>query len=390
LTAPVHRARPLPAALFFILIAFMTTLGLSACGIARYPESPQFRDGSFRNPVTPQTVGWREMPKVLWRFMFDKPAEASPAAPLPVASLTREQLLAAPDQTLVRLGHSTVLMKLQGAFWLTDPVFSERASPVQWAGPKRFHAPPISIDELPPIRGVVLSHDHYDHLDRAAILQLAARVDHFLAPLGVGDLLVEWGVDPAKVRQLDWWQSTTVDGIRFVATPAQHFSGRGLFDGNATLWASWVIEAPSFKLFFSGDGGYFDGFKTIGEKYGPFDVTLLECGAYDSPMVRRPHAARRDPAGPPGLARQAPAAGAQRHLRSGAARLARPAGTHHCAGSCARRAADDAPDRASGRHERAVGDHRLVGAGRLRGDSRCRKPSGIAARSAALAVSKAC
>lgn len=281
MTAPIHRARPLPAALFFLLIAFMTTFALSACGTARYAESPQFRDGSFRNPVAPQTVGWREMPKVLWRFMFDKPAEASPAAPLPVASLTREQLLAAPDQTLVRLGHSTVLMKLQGAFWLTDPVFSERASPVQWAGPKRFHAPPISIDELPPIRGVVLSHDHYDHLDRAAILQLAARVDHFLAPLGVGDLLVEWGVDAAKVRQLDWWQSTTVDGIRFVATPAQHFSGRGLFDGNATLWASWVIEAPSFKLFFSGDGGYFDGFKAIGEKYGPFDVTLIECGAYD-------------------------------------------------------------------------------------------------------------
>ncbi len=185
--------RPLRAALFFILIAFMTTLGLSACGTSRYPESPQFRDGSFRNPVTPQTVGWRELPKVLWRFMFDKPAEATPAAPLPVASLTRAQLLAAPDRTLVRLGHSTVLMKLRGGFWLTDPVFSERASPVQWAGPKRFHPPPIAIDELPPIRGVVLSHDHYDHLDRAAILQLASRVDHFLAPLGVGDLLVDVG-----------------------------------------------------------------------------------------------------------------------------------------------------------------------------------------------------
>ena len=259
----------------------MTTLSLSACGTARYPDSPQFRDGGFRNPVMPKTVGWREMPAVLWRFMFDKPAEASPVAPLSVETLTREQLLAAPDRTLVRLGHSTVLLKLQGAFWLTDPVFSERASPVQWAGPKRFHAPPIAIDELPPIRGVVLSHDHYDHLDKAAILRLAAKVDHFMAPLGVGNLLIEWGVDPAKVRQLDWWQSTTVDGVRFVATPAQHFSGRGLFSDNPTLWASWVIEAESFKLFFSGDTGYFDGFKAIGEKYGPFDLTLMECGAYD-------------------------------------------------------------------------------------------------------------
>ncbi|RZL93066.1 MAG: hydrolase [Variovorax sp.] len=259
-----------------------TTLVSNASGAAaRYPDSPQFRDGGFRNPVTPKTVGWREMPKVLWRFMFDKPAAASPAAPLPVASLTREQLLAAPDQTLVRLGHSTVLLKLQGAFWLTDPVFSERASPVQWAGPKRFHPPPISIAELPPIKGVVLSHDHYDHLDRAAILALAAKVDHFLTPLGVGDLLIAWGVDPAKVRQLDWWQSTAVDGVRFVATPAQHFSGRGMFSDNPTLWASWVIQAESFKLFFSGDTGYFDGFKAIGERYGPFDVTLMECGAYD-------------------------------------------------------------------------------------------------------------
>ena len=260
----------------------MTTLGLSACGnAAGHADSPQFRDGGFRNPVTPKTVGWREAPRVVWRMLFDKPAEATPAAPLPVARLTREQLLAAPDRTVVRLGHSTVLMKLKGAFWLTDPVFSERASPVQWAGPKRFHAPPIALDELPPIEGVLLSHDHYDHLDKAAIAQLARRVGHFVAPLGVGDLLVKWGVDPAKVRQLDWWQSTTVEGVRFVATPAQHFSGRGLFSDNPTLWASWVVQADDFKLFFSGDTGYFDGFKAIGERYGPFDLTLIECGAYD-------------------------------------------------------------------------------------------------------------
>jgi L-ascorbate metabolism protein UlaG (beta-lactamase superfamily) len=275
--------RSAAALLLLLLIATMTTLGLSACGstAARHADSPQFRDGAFHNPVTPKTIGWRETPRMLWRFMFDKPAEAVPAAPLPVAQITRAQLLAAPDRTLVRLGHSTVLLKLGGAFWLTDPVFSERASPVQWAGPRRFHAPPIAIDDLPPIEGVVLSHDHYDHLDKAAIRQLAGKVRWFVAPLGVGDLLVEWGVDPAKVRQLDWWQSTTVEGVRLVATPAQHFSGRSLLRRNPTLWASWVIEAGDFRLFFSGDTGYFDGFKAIGEKYGPFDVTLIECGAYD-------------------------------------------------------------------------------------------------------------
>ncbi|WP_191902196.1 MBL fold metallo-hydrolase, partial [Pseudomonas viridiflava] len=127
-----------------------------------------------------------------------------PSAPLPVQPLTRAQLLAAPDRSLYRLGHSTVLMKLAGGWWLTDPVFSKRASPVPFAGPKRFHAPPIALDDVPPLAGVILSHNHYDHPDRATIRALADRVGVFVAPLGVGDLLVRWGVDPAKVRQLDW------------------------------------------------------------------------------------------------------------------------------------------------------------------------------------------
>jgi L-ascorbate metabolism protein UlaG (beta-lactamase superfamily) len=214
---------------------------------------------------------------------------------VPVDVVTRAQLEAAPDRSLFRLGHSTMLIKLRGGFWITDPVFSERASPVQWMGPKRFHAPPIALADLPPLRGVILSHDHFDHLDRATIAHLARTTEIFLAPLGVGDRLVAWGVDPAKVRQFDWWQGATIDGVQFTATPAQHFSGRGLFDGDKTLWASWVIVDPgapsavqgtpaagALRLFFSGDTGYFAGFKEIGRRFGPFDVAMLETGAYDA------------------------------------------------------------------------------------------------------------
>ena len=247
-----------------------------------YPESPQHHDGRFRNVVpTPPTGFWKTV-KLAWTVLLDKPSDTVPAKPVPVLTLTRAQLLSAPDHSVFRLGHSTILLKLRGEFWLTDPVFSERASPVQWAGPKRFHAPPISIEELPPIKGVILSHNHYDHLDHAAILQLAGKTGHFLAPLGVGDQLIAWGVDAGKVQQLDWWQSTVVDGVRFVATPSQHFSGRGLGDRDKTLWASWTILDDGLRVFFSGDSGYFDGFKTIGDKYGPFDLTLMETGAYNA------------------------------------------------------------------------------------------------------------
>ena len=239
------------------------------------------QDGKFRNAVTMHKMGWRAGLKLLWTALFAKPANTVPAGTIPVHPLARQDLLDAPDNTLFRLGHSTLLLKLDNKFWLTDPVFGKRAAPVQWIGPKRFHQPPISIAELPEIEGVILSHNHYDHLDRAAVAELAGKTKHFITPLGVGDLLVKWGVPAAKVTQLDWWQDTKVAGLTLVATPAQHFSGRGLFDHNATLWCSWVIQAPALTLFFSGDGGYFDGFRQIGERYGPFDVTLMETGAYD-------------------------------------------------------------------------------------------------------------
>ncbi|MEO6853913.1 MAG: MBL fold metallo-hydrolase, partial [Rhodoferax sp.] len=167
---------------------------------ASYATSPQFSDGTFRNPVPRHAIGTWKTLTLLWRFMVDKPALASPAQPLPVLALTQAELLAAPDKSLWRFGHSTMLLKMDGKFWLTDPVFAERASQLQFIGPKRFHAPPMGIADLPPITGVILSHDHYDHLDYAAILQLAPKVAHFITPLGVGDRLIAWGVPAVKVQ----------------------------------------------------------------------------------------------------------------------------------------------------------------------------------------------
>ncbi|MDH0866943.1 MBL fold metallo-hydrolase [Mitsuaria sp. GD03876] len=244
-------------------------------------SSPQWADGKFHNPAVEPDQGFWKTAGIMWDFLFHKPKGTTPDQPIEVRALTRDQLLAAPDRTLFRLGHSTVLLKLRGRFWLTDPVFSERASPFSWMGPKRFHAPPIALDELPEIEAVILSHDHYDHLDHDTVLALAPKVRHFVTPLGVGQRLVDWGVPAAKVQQFDWWQGTTIAGLQLTATPAQHFSGRGLSDRNSTLWASWVLVDDGLKIFFSGDTGYFDGFKTIGERFGPFDLTLMETGAYD-------------------------------------------------------------------------------------------------------------
>ncbi len=166
---------------------------------------------------------------------------------------------------------------------------SAESEPVQWAGPLRFHAPPISVADLPPIEAVILSHDHYDHLDVESIRQLANKTRYFVTPLGVGDRLIDWGVPRTKVRQLDWWQSVRIAGLELISTPAQHFSGRGLWDRNQTLWSSWVLrqqpantphERP-ISLYFSGDTGYFTGFKEIGERFGPFDLALMENGAYN-------------------------------------------------------------------------------------------------------------
>lgn len=260
---------------------------MSTCTLSRTAEaavatgSPHFVDGKFRNAKPMPPMGFLAGLGIMWKMLTAKPDTTVPRGAIPVQALTRKQLQAAPDRSLFRLGHSTMLMKLHNEFYLTDPVFSERASPVQWAGPARFHRPPISIAELPPIKAIILSHDHYDHLDYDAIQALAGKTEFFITPLGVGERLIDWGIGAAKVRQLDWWESTAVGKVKLTATPAQHFSGRGLGDRDKSLWSSWVIADGELRVFFSGDSGYFDGFKEIGRRFGPFDLTMIETGAYD-------------------------------------------------------------------------------------------------------------
>ena len=221
---------------------------------------------------------------LLKRWLFEK-AEREPAAPLGPFRADAAALAAPVPATALCatwLGHSTVLLEIDGRRILTDPVWNERVSPASFMGPKRFFAPPLSLDKLPKLDAVVLSHDHYDHLDPAAIRVLGRTGVPFFCPLGVGAHLRRWGVAPACITELNWWESAQLsEDFTMVATPARHFSGRGL-TRNDTLWASWCLLGPRHKVFFGGDSGPLDeGFRQIGEAYGPFDLIMLEIGAAD-------------------------------------------------------------------------------------------------------------
>ena len=179
-------------------------------------------------------------------------------------------------------GHSALLLEIDNKKIFLDPMLGKVPAPHPWLGSKRFNENlPIKIEDIPQIDAVLISHDHYDHLDYWSITKLKDKVKAFYVPLGVAAHLKLWGVDESKIVELDWWEEVKLEELTFASTPSRHFSGRGLFNKDSTLWCSWVIKNDNTKIFFSGDGGYSKTFKEIGEKFGPFDLTLLECGQYN-------------------------------------------------------------------------------------------------------------
>ena len=198
----------------------------------------------------------------------------------PFVRYDAQAILANPSITWI--GHATFLVRMDGVTFLTDPMFSERASPLSFAGPPRLVPPGVPLDALPPIDFVTLSHDHYDHTDVATIRALAQRGTRFVAGLGMGDLVRDAG---GEVTELDWWQSVQIGPVEIHCVPAQHFSGRSLFGGNQRLWAGWVVVGPTRRFYHAGDTGWFDGFRAIGERFGPIDLAALPIGAYEPQAI---------------------------------------------------------------------------------------------------------
>lgn len=236
-------------------------------------RSPHWRDGKFRNLV-PTHLG--DMLRSIY-LQFSGDQQRTPKEAVPIVPLTAGDLAAPSDLRAVWIGHSSVMVDLDGVRFLTDPVWSERCSPFTSLGPKRFHPPPIALSDLGRVDAVIISHDHYDHLDMPTIQTLAAGGATFFVPLGIGAHLERWGV--TRFRELDWNEEAELRGVRFVALPARHYSGRALAR-DETQWASWAVIGPRHRLYFSGDTGYFDEFRRIGAQHGPFDLTLIKIGAY--------------------------------------------------------------------------------------------------------------
>ncbi|TGL58861.1 MBL fold metallo-hydrolase [Leptospira sarikeiensis] len=273
--------------LLSILVLFQTAC-LSSFGgtpsgarLERMKKSKMFHDGLFENdPFVPNLFA--SYGTVMNRQFFGSETRVPPS-PIPVLKPDKS-LFSDPVATGIRaiwFGHASVLVEIDGIRIMTDPVFAEKVSPFESLGPSRFFQPPLSLAELPNIDAVVISHDHYDHLDMETAKFLTSKGTKYFVPLGIGAHLETWGIPENQIIELDWWEKGNIKNIEIICTPAVHYSGRGLFNRKSTLWSSWSIVGPKHKFFHSGDTGYSPHFSEIGNKLGPFDLTSIKVGAYD-------------------------------------------------------------------------------------------------------------
>jgi L-ascorbate metabolism protein UlaG (beta-lactamase superfamily) len=244
-------------------------------------NSAQYKDGVFYNYKDNYDINFIKSLPMMWDFLFTD-NDRKPDVELPAKKVDFNQIENAQSDELkvTWVGHSSQIINIDGKIILTDPVFENKLA---FMGNSRYNGDvPFNMEDLPEIDLVIVSHNHYDHLNSTTIETIHPKVKHFITPLMVGAELENMGVPRKKITELDWWEEIILfDEFLIALTPAQHFSNRGMFDGRETLWGSYVIQGPYHKIYFSGDSGYSESFKHIGDKYGPFDYTFLECGAYD-------------------------------------------------------------------------------------------------------------
>ncbi|MGI9547447.1 MAG: MBL fold metallo-hydrolase [Flavobacteriaceae bacterium] len=271
---------------YFLFVTFYPSFGgdVNKERQLQYTSSAQFDKGKFVNTRrVNMDLGFFETLSLARKFFFTKVENGRPSQAIPVTKIDSSSIANYGSPTrFVWFGHSSFLLQINHKNLLIDPMFGDVPAPHSLLGASRFSSElPIEVKKLPKIDAVLISHDHYDHLDYESIQLLKDKVGKFYTPLGVGTHLEAWGVSEDKIVELDWWQETIFDDLTFINTPARHFSGRKFTNRQSTLWSSWVIQSDTEKIFFSGDSGYDSHFKTIGAKFGPFDFAMIECGQYN-------------------------------------------------------------------------------------------------------------
>ncbi|WP_299537318.1 MBL fold metallo-hydrolase [Ulvibacterium sp.] len=271
---------------YLAFVKFYPAFGgdVSASLKKQYEKSKNFKNGQFVNKKdVPEDLSFTETLKLARKFFFTKVPNGSPQEDISVHKVDSVDVADFKDGTrLIWFGHSAFLLQIDNKTLLIDPMFGKVAAPHDLLGANRFNSEmPIEIEKLPKIDAVLISHDHYDHLDYKSIKGLKDKVGMFYMPLGVGVHLETWGIEKERISELDWWQDVKFKGLTFTCTPAQHFSGRKFNNRQSTLWSSWVIQSHSKSIFFSGDSGYGPHFKEIGDTFGPFDFAMVECGQYN-------------------------------------------------------------------------------------------------------------